>query len=450
MDRPLQAAAPPLRLSERLDRLPVLPFHWRLLALCGAGWILDSVDTGLVGFVIADLTPRWSLSRAAAGWVMSAGMAGLFAGSVLSGFLADRWGRRPVFVNTPLLFALGALLCGLAWDAPSLAAFRFLLGLSLGGEFPVGGALMAEYAPAAQRGRLLVLLDSFWAYGSVLASLIALLVIPGLGWRAAFLINVAPGVAVALLRRRVPESVRYLVLHGRAGEAQATVAALERAAGLGVAAPAAEKAHPQPRAHWGHLFAAGAALRTLRLWAIWFSMTFVYVGLSSWLPTILVDSGYDLKRSFGFMLWITLAQVPGYLTAALLVDRWGRRRSLVTFTIGAGIAGLLFSRAVSPGEVLLWGCWMSYFNLAAWGILFAYTGEQFPTRLRAIGGGSCTALGRLGGILSPLTAAAILEAGGEGRTAVLALFGGLLLLSALAAGIGRETRGQSLESLHGH
>jgi putative MFS transporter len=309
---------------------------------------------------------------------------------------------------------------------------------------------MAEYAPAAHRGRLLVLLDSFWAYGSVLASLIALLLVPSLGWRAAFLINVLPGVAVSLLRRRVPESVRYLVLHGRAGEAQATVAGLERDAGLPVAAAAPEKEHSQRHSHWGHLFAAGTAFNTLRLWAIWFSMTFVYVGLSSWLPTILVDSGYNLERSFRFMLWITLAQVPGYLTAAALVDRWGRRRCLVSFTIGAGIASLLFSRAAAPAQVLLWGCWMSYFNLAAWGILFAYTGEQFPTRLRATGGGSCSAFGRLGGILSPLTAAAILEAGGKGRTSVLALFGGLLLLSAVAAGIGRETRGRSLESLHGH
>lgn len=439
-----------MRLSERLDRLPVLPFHWRLLALCGAGWILDSVDTGLIGFVNADLIQRWGVSKLVAGLVSSSGMLGLLAGAAVGGLLADRWGRRPLYVATPALFAAASLLCGLAWSAESLALFRLLLGLALGAEFPVGTALLSEYAPARQRGRLMVLLDSFWAYGSVLAALSAYLLIPRFGWRTAFLVNVLPAAALALARRGIPESPRFLLLHGRPREAHATVAALEARAGIAVGDGADEPHHPRPRAAFRELFDRAVFSGTLRLWAMWLVMTFVYVGLSSWLPAILVEEGYELRASFRFMLGITLAQIPGYFTAALVIERWGRRRSLMAFTLAAGVCGLLFARSHTPGDILLWGCLMSYFNLGAWGVLYAYTGEQFPTRLRATGFGSCVALGRLGGVASPLVAAAMLQTPALGRSAVLALFGVFLILTCAGAWLSRETGGQSLEALHGH
>jgi len=438
-----------VRLYERLDRLPIGTFHWRLLGLCGAGWVLDSVDTGLVGFVIADLIQRWSLSKEVAGSVVSCGMAGLFAGSILAGILADRWGRRPIFLSTLALFSVGSLLCGLAWNVVSLAVLRFLLGVALGGEFPVGTALMAEYLPTRHRGRMMVLLDSFWGYGSVLAALIAYALIPRFGWRAAFLANVLPAAAVALARRSVPESPRYLVLHGRAEEARVTVERLETQAGLAVGDGVEEPAHPRPRPHLKEILARPILFNTVRLWVMWFSMTFVYVGLSSWLPSLLVEAGYDLRRSFRFMLLISAAQIPGYLTAALVIEHWGRRWSLSAFTLGAGVCSLLFAHSRTAADILLWGCLMAYFNMASWGIFYAYSGEQFSTRLRAFGNGSCTAIGRFGGIVSPVAVGALLQVPALGRPAVLTVFGLLLFLTSFAVWLGRETRGQSLEALHG-
>jgi putative MFS transporter len=438
-----------MKLTERLDRLPVTSFHWRLLGLCGAGWILDSVDTGLIGFVVTDLIPRWSLTKGQAGAILSSGMAGLFVGSALAGTLADRLGRRPLFIATPLLFAIGSVLCALAWSPESLILSRFLLGLALGGEFPVGTALMTEYVPASQRGRLMVLLDSFWAYGSVLAALSATLLIPEPGWRVAFAVNALPALVLAFARRRVPESVRYLVLHGRAGEARATMAELERRAGVAVHQAVEEASHPQPRARLREMLSRRLAFNTLRLWVMWFSMTFVYIGLTSWLPSMLVEAGYEMRKSFQIVLWIALTQIPGYVTAALVIERWGRRRSLAAFTMAAGLCSLMFARSAGAGQLLLWGCWMSYFNMAAWGVLYAYTGEQFNTRLRGTGAGSCIALGRLGGIVSPLMTAAFLGEPSLGRGAALGLFGALLLVTCAGAWIGRETTGRSLEDLHG-
>ncbi len=439
-----------MKLSERLDRLPVLPFHWKMLVLCGCGWVLDSVDTGLIGFVNADLIRRWQLPRLVAGLVSSAGMLGLLVGALAGGLLADRWGRKPLYVATPALFAAGSLLCALAWGPWSLVFFRLLLGFALGAEFPVSTALLSETVPARHRGRLMVLLDSFWAYGSVLAALSAYLLIPSHGWRAAFLVNVLPAAALAWARRSVPESPRFLMLHGRAGEARATVEALERSAGMAPGEALHEPATIQPRATLRELVSPQMRVATLRLWTMWLAMTFVYVGLSSWLPSILMDQGYDLLSSFRFVLGISAAQIPGYYTAALVIERWGRRASLVTFTLLAAASSLLFAGADSAGEIWLYGCLLSYFNLGAWGVLYAYTGEQFPTRLRASGFGSCVALGRLGGVLSPLVSAAMLQSPALGPGAVVGLFGALLLVACAGAWSGRETGGQSLEALHGH
>ncbi len=436
-----------MRIAERLDRLPVLPFHWRLLALCGAGWVLDSIDTGLIGFAMADLIPRWNLSRPLASLLMISAMVGLLTGAAAAGIFADRFGRRPLFLAAPALFSIFSLLCALSWNPVSFALSRFFLGISIASEFPVGAALLSEFAPAARRGRLMVLLDSFWAYGSVLAALSAFLIIPRFGWRLAFLVNVLPAAAVALARRPIPESPRFLVLHGRAAEAEVTVAALERSAGMQVASGAEEP--PPPRARLREVLSPTLAPTTLRLWTMWFSMTFVYVGLAAWLPSILVDEGYEMRGSFGFMLAFAVAQIPGYVCAALLIERLGRRWCLTGFTLAAGVCSLLFATAQTPATILLWGCSMSFFNLAAWGVLYAYTGEQFPTRLRASGVGSCVALGRLAGILAPLSVASLLDAPLTGRATVLGLFGLLLLAACVAAWFGRETRGRSLEALHG-
>ncbi|MCZ6778865.1 MAG: MFS transporter [Acidobacteriota bacterium] len=438
-----------MRLAERLDRLPVLGFHWRLLALCGAGWILDSVDTGLVGMTLADLSVRWNLSHLQSGLLMSSGMVGLLIGVVLSGWAADRYGRRPFYLAAPALFSVFSLLVGVSWGPASFALFRLFLGISIGGEFAVGTALLTEYVPAGRRGRMMVLLDSFWAVGSILAAVSAYLVIPTLGWRAVFFINVLPAALVALARRQIPESPRFLALHGHPREAHRIVADLEKQAGLEEHHEPEEPREPPLRPRLRELLRGPAARATLQLWWMWFSMTFVYLGMAVWLPSIFVEAGYELRSSIAFMLAFALAQIPGYVMAAMLIERLGRRWSLTGFSLAASLCCLLFGMAGSPGEILFWGCSLSFFNLAAWGVLFAYTAEQFPTRFRASGTASCVAIGRAAGILSPVAVAGLLESALPGRPLVLSVFGVLLFTAGVAAWFGRETGGRSLEEIHG-
>lgn len=188
---------------ERLNALPVSSFHYKLLVVAGIGWVFDSMDTGLIAFVLPLLIKEWGLSATQAGMLGSIGLVGMALGAVAAGTLADRVGRKTVFSVTIVLYSLATGLCAVAPNYELLVLFRFLVGLGLGGELPVAATLVTEYVPGRARGRFMVLLESFWAVGWLLAALIAYFIIPVTGWRTAFLIGALPayhGYSYALTR----------------------------------------------------------------------------------------------------------------------------------------------------------------------------------------------------------------------------------------------------------
>ncbi|GLV48318.1 MFS transporter [Thermus sp. LT1-2-5] len=426
----------------RLERLPLGRPHYRLLFLLGLGWALDAMDVGLISFTLPALSREFGLSPVQAGLLGSAGLLGMLLGAAAGGRLADRLGRKAVVGYSLFLAGLGSLLTALAPGLGWVYFFRFLTGLGLGAELPVAASLMGEFSPRAHRGRMVVLLEAFWAVGWLLAALAGYLLVPGLGWRAAFLVGALPALYAAYLRLSLPESPRWLVAQGRLKEAEALVVAWEKAFSHPLPPPSPV---PSPRAYpYAALFRPPLLRRTLFLSLAWFALNAGYYGAFIWLPSLLVAQGYTLVRSLEYVLLITLAQVPGYLAAAFLVERLGRRPVLVAFLAFSALAAYLLSRSSSPAEVLLFGSLLSFFNLGAWGAIYAYTPELFPTALRGSGAGLAAAVGRVGGILAPYATGVLLPALGPGG--VLALHGGLLLLAGLFAfGVGVETRGRPLE-----
>ena len=163
---------------DRLERMPVGSFHYKLLLVTGLGWLFDSMDTGLIAFVLPVLAKEWGLSPEQMGRIGRIGLIGMALGAVISGTLADRIGRKKVFTITVLMYALATGMCALAWSYESLLFFRFLVGFGLGGELPVAATLMSEYAPTKLRGRFIVLLESFWGIGWLVAACISYMIIP--------------------------------------------------------------------------------------------------------------------------------------------------------------------------------------------------------------------------------------------------------------------------------
>ncbi|MDP9381401.1 MAG: MFS transporter [Chloroflexota bacterium] len=436
-------------LEQRLDAQPLGRGHRRVTLLSGLGWMFDAMDIGLLSFVLVVIAREWGLSDRQVGAAISAGLFGMFVGAAASGTLADRYGRKPVMLVTLLFYSIATGLTALVWSYAALLVLRFITGLGLGGELPVASTLVAEVAPARQRGRLIVLLESFWAYGWILAALIGYLVVPQYGWRIAFVIGALPALYVLVLRRSLPESPRYLLRQGRREEAR------EVAAQFGVTADGVDDTVATPPGGGGlrQLWSGEYSRRTVMLWVLWFGMVFSYYGIFTWLPQILAtQENYGIARSFEFVLIITLAQVPGYFSAAYLVEKWGRKPTLVTYLLGCTVAALLFGlrglgAEASTTELILWGSLVSFFNLGAWGVVYGYTPELYPTAIRGSGAGWAAGVGRMGGILGPYLVGLMLGQG-LGTLAVFVMFAAvLLIIAADVALLGEETKGQTLDEI---
>lgn len=437
-------------IADRLDRLPFTRRHTRLLTGSGLGWALDAMDVGLISFILAALTQQWDLTKTESGWIASVGFIGMALGASLGGLLADRLGRRQVFALTLLVYGLATGASALAGGVAALLILRFLVGLGLGAELPVASTYVSEFAPARIRGRLIVILEAFWAVGWTAAALIGYFVIPlsDDGWRWAFAIGAIPAAYALVVRWGLPESPRWLASRGRIAEADRVVAAFERDAGI-PAAPAIRKEPPSRAiaqtgsARMRVLWSSEFRLRTLSIWTVWFCVNFAYYGAFIWIPSILLDAGYDLVSSFGFTLLITLAQLPGYAVAAWLIEVWGRRLTLSVFLVGSAVSAVLFGTANGDAAIIASGMSLSFFNLGAWGALYAVTPEIYPTSVRATGAGWAAGIGRIASIIAPLLVPVLLAFGGT-----VLLFGVFAVFFIVAAGAAWglvDRRGQPLD-----
>lgn len=434
---------------ERLEALPVGRFHYKLLLVTGLGWLFDSMDTGLIAFILPVLAKEWGLAPGQMGLIGSIGLIGMALGAVISGTVADRIGRKKVFTITVLLYSIASAFCALSWNYQSLLVFRFLVGFGLGGELPVAATLVSEYAPSRVRGRFIVLLESFWGLGWIAAACIAYFFIPVYGWRMAFLIGALPALYVCLIRLHMPESVRYLLTRGRVDEARQIVLSLEKQLHVPsvLFTSETETVPVVAKASFRELWKKPFMSRTIMLWLVWFGINFSYYGIFMWLPSLVFQQGFTVVKTFEYVLIMTLAQLPGYYCAAWLVDKIGRKYTLSAFLLFSGVASYFFGHASTAATLMMWGSVMSFFNLGAWGVLYTYTPEQYPTAIRALGSGWAAGFGRFGGMAAPMMVGALL-ARSFGFASVFYMFA--LVFAAVAVivlSLGVESKQKDLESL---
>ena len=411
------------------------------------------MDTGLIAFVLPVLAKEWGLTTAQMGWIGSIGLIGMALGAIISGTVADKIGRKKVFSITVLLYSLATGAYALAWSYESLLVFRFLVGFGLGGELPVAATLMSEYAPSHLRGRFIVLLESFWGVGWLVAACISYLIIPKFGWQIAFVIGTIPALYVFLIRLHMPESVRYLISHGRINDAKDLILELERKLHVEsrpFAKELSEAEREQPNAaatSFSTLWTKPFRTRTIMLWLAWFGIVFSYYGIFMWLPSIVFAQGFAVVKTFEYVLIMTLAQLPGYYAAAWLVDVIGRKYTLSLFLLMSGICSFFFGNAASASSLLAWGAAMSFFNLGAWGVIYTYTPEQYPTTIRALGSGWAAGFGRIGGMIAPMLVGMML-ANAFGMSTIFLMFASVfVIISAVVLTLGKESKQKTLEEL---
>jgi len=438
-----------MTLTERLETLPVSKFHYLLLMSAGLGWMFDSMDTGIISFVLPVLMKAWNLSPEQVGAIGSIGLVGMALGAILSGTIADLIGRKKVFASTLIIYSLSTGLCGLSWNYESLLLFRFLVGFGLGGQLPVAVTLVSEFSPAKHRGKFLVLLESFWAIGWLLAALVSYLIIPWLGWQSAFYIGALPALYVFYLWKSIPESPRYLASKGQLAQAEAIVQNIELQSG--VQRTATKQGSQQilktpPKIAVSELFSRRFIKRTVFLWLLWFGIVFSYYGIFTWLPSLLALKGFTLTKSFQYVMTMTLAQIPGYFSAAYLVDKIGRKPTLAIYLSGTAISAYFFGQSTDAQSILVLGSLMSFFNLGAWGLVYTYTPELYPTHARATGSGWAAGFGRIGGILAPVVVGVMIGTYRLSSQSVFLMFASVLILTTLNVIIlGEETKGRPME-----
>lgn len=391
----------------------------KLLSIAGLGWMFDALDVGMLSFIIVALQKEWSLTTQQVGWIGSVNSIGMAIGALVFGAMADRVGRKNVFIITLLLFSVGSGLSALTTSLALFLLLRFLIGMGLGGELPVASTLVSESVSADKRGRVVVLLESFWAAGWLIAALISYFIIPVYGWRIALLLSAIPALYALYLRLNLPDSPRYT--------------ALER------------KQRPSILQNMKSVWAKEYAKQTLVLWVLWFCVVFSYYGMFLWLPSVMVMKGFSMIKSFEYVLIMTLAQLPGYFTAAWLIEKYGRKFVLVTYLIGTAVSAYFFGTAEELPLLLTSGILLSFFNLGAWGGLYAYTPEQYPTSIRGTGSGMAAAAGRVGGILGPLLVG-YLVAAGKDISIIFTIFTiAIVVGAAVVLFFGKETKNTVLK-----
>lgn len=391
------------------------PSHTRLIIGIGIAWLFDAMDVGMLSFVIAALHKEWQLSTVEMGWIGSVSSIGMAVGAILFGMMADRFGRKAILILTLLVFSIGSGISAFATGYGIFLVLRFIIGAGLGGELPVASTLVSESVPVEKRGRSVVLLESFWAAGWLLAAIISYFVMPLWGWRVAIFATGLAGLYAFYFREGIHESRAFKKV-ARPGLIK-TLTTLWRP--------------PYVRS-------------TLMLWIVWFMVVFSYYGMFLWLPSVMVLKGFSLINSFGYVLIMTLAQLPGYFVAAWLIEKWGRKTVLSLFLLGTAGSALGFGMAASLPMLLTAGMLLSFFNLGAWGALYAYSPEQYPTIVRSSGSGMAAGIGRIGGIVGPLLVGHLLGANWS-VTGIFGIFTASILIAIIAIiFLGKETMGVKL------
>jgi len=406
-----------------------------ILAAVFAGWAFDAYASGLISFSLTPMANELNIGTAERSAILVAWPVGMLVGALMLGYLADSFGRKPVVLTSLALMGVFGGLAAFVSSSVEIITLRLLGGMGASAYMAVGSTLLSEYMPLKQRGRAVAVAESSWSVGWAGASLVSFLLVPQMGWRISMASSFLVLTCIPLVMAFVPESARFLEARGRTGEAKD----LRERYGLVESGP-----KQVSKVGLRDLFGSRYRRATAVLWVHWFGIALAYWGTFLWLPSILQLRGLSLTSSLFNSLLITLAQIPGYISGAMMIERTGRKMTLAAYMGGAGLASYMLAHAVTQGDAMIWAVMFSFFNLGAWGITYAYTPELYPTAIRATGAGWANAAGRIGSITGPYLLGALLSIGDQ-ETAFLS-FSVVQVASAIAIVlIGRETMGKELE-----
>ncbi|MGA7328945.1 MAG: MFS transporter [Rhodomicrobium sp.] len=449
-------------LIARIEQVPTSRWHIRARVIIGSATFFDAFNALSIAFVLPVLVREWHVTAPQIGIMIGASYLGQVVGALAFTKAAERWGRIPCAAAATAIFAVMGLACAGAWSFDVLLACRFLQGIGVGGEMPVAAVYISELSKARGRGRFFLLYEMIFPIGLMVTGQVAALLVPLFGWQTMFLIGGVPGLLIAFLLLGLPESPRWLIGRGRFAEAEAVVSQMEAAAGrAGVvvggqgpaglqpaALPPAVPVSPKTRGSWGELLSPAFRGRTLVVWVLWASAFLIANSLNNWMPTLYTTVYHlSLAEALRAASMTNVAQVVLLLFCAMLIDRTGRKYWMMgTFGLGAILLSILAFGGTHNVSWVIILITLSYGLIGSNNaVVYLYTPEIYPTRLRAIGTGVATSWLRVASALGPSLMGFMLGSGGI--VSVFLMFAGVAVVGLVASSRMIETRNLRLEDI---
>ena len=442
------------RIVARIERLPNSSWQTKLRAVIGIAWFFDAFDALTIAFVLTALIPLWHLGPVEISALIALGYLGQGVGSVFFGWYAERVGRVPCAVWSCAIFSVFSLACAFSPSFSWLVVLRFLQGIGLGGEIPIMQSYLNEFSRTHRRGSFALVTQLPFAFGIAITSIVALWVVPHLGWQWMFVIGAVPAFLTVPLRRMLPESPRWLASAGRHDEAERVMTMIEakvtkngriQLPPLPDISHAAEPARGRVR----DLFKGIYLKRTLTIWVLWFCGYLVSYGLSAWMPSIyrtVFHLPVDIALRYGVYTSCGLFVGGCFVTAT--VDRWGRK-PWITFAMlvsGVALIALYDAPNYQPFTVVLVSL-IPFTLIGAISLLLGpYTAENYPTHLRTLGTGIGNAWLRFASFIGPFAVGWMLQ--NEGLGGVFVMFGVVSVIGGITAWLfATETSSRLLEDV---
>jgi len=419
-------------------------FQYRLFVIFGLVWMADAMQVLSIGFSAPSIAKTFGITVPQALQSGTFFFIGMLIGAFVFGRMADRIGRRPVLMIAVVIDACAGVASAFAPEFTWLLFLRFLTGIGVGGTLPVDYTMMAEFLPSDRRGRWLVLLESFWAVGTIFLALLALAAVSwgDDAWRVIFFVTGLPALIGVVLRFYIPESPMYLNRNGNSDQARKVLERVARVNRRDVEMPALQPETPVHKSMFA-LFSASYRRRSLGLFLAWALISIAYYGVFVYLPVKLSTEGFAFMRGQEFLVLLALVQLPGFALSAYGVERWGRKPTLIGFLILSAVGCMLYSLGTSPAVVIGSTLLMSFSLLGTWGALYAFTPEVYPTDLRASGMGMAGAVARFGGLFAPAIIAPIMT---SHFTLSLVVLSSMLVAGAVAIwSVDVESRNRALD-----
>lgn len=444
-------------LEKYLDEVKLDKHHFKAMFVSGMGFFTDAYDLFIIGIVLSVVAPIWHLSSTQTGIVGSTSLISAFIGAFVFGRIADKFGRKKVYGVEAIIMTIGALLSAISPNFGWLILSRFLLGIGIGGDYPVSAVIMSEYSNRKDRGKLVALVFSMQALGLIVGPLVALLLIStslpiDLSWRLMLGLGAIPSMMVIYLRRKIPESPRYTaqVL----GDAEAAAQAVKDFRGADVKAVSVVKSQIAKKASLKDFFKNKHYMITLFGTAgSWFLMDYAYYGNTISTPMIINSISphmtLEVKILSSFLIFTAFA-LPGYILAILFMDKIGRKTiQLIGFAV-MGMAFLLTGLIPEIGKnfplfLVLYGTSYFFTEFGPNTTTFVIPSELFPTRYRATGHGFSSGIAKFGAFLGVLLFPIInYSLGINGTFIIVSVFAFLGIITTLVL---PESKGKSLEKL---